>query len=77
MKILLFSHKADNDGVTPVILSKLVFDEVDYILEEPSTIDESFKKEYENNTFEHYDFIYVTDLCISHELAKIDRMSVV
>ena len=43
MKILLFSHKADNDGVTPVILSKLVFDEVDYILEEPSTIDESFK----------------------------------
>ena len=71
MKILLFSHKADNDGVTPVILSKLVFDEVDYILEEPSTIDESFKKEYENNTFEHYDFIYVTDLCISHELAKI------
>lgn len=69
MKVLLFSHRSDTDGVTPVILSKLVFDKVDYILEEPSTIDESFKKEYEKNTFNDYDFIYVTDLCISRELA--------
>lgn len=69
-KVLIFSHKSDNDGITPVILSKLVFSEVDYILEEPSTIDDSFKKEYEAGTFNRYDFIFVTDLCISKELAE-------
>lgn len=70
MKILLFSHRSDVDGITPVILSKLAFEEVDYILEEPSTIHEKFKTTYEEGMFEHYDFIYITDLCINHELAR-------
>lgn len=70
MKILLFSHRSDNDGVTPVILSKFVFDTVDYILEEPSTINQTFSQKYEEGLFEQYDFIYMTDLCIDHELAK-------
>lgn len=69
MKILLFSHRSDADGITPVILSKLAFEQVDYILEEPSTIDEKFKEVYEEGTLYDYDFIYVTDLCINHELA--------
>lgn len=69
MKILLFSHRSDVDGITPVILSKLAFDSVDYILEEPSTINEKFKAIYKEGTLNNYDFIYVTDLCINHELA--------
>ena len=69
MKILLFSHRSDVDGITPVILSKLAFDSVDYILEEPSTINEKFKAIYEEGTLNNYDFIFVTDLCINHELA--------
>lgn len=69
MKILLFSHRSDADGITPVILSKLAFEQVDYILEEPSTINEKFKDIYEEGTLYDYDFIYVTDLCINHELA--------
>ena len=32
MKIFLFSHIADCDGITPVILSKLAFNQVDYKL---------------------------------------------
>ncbi len=70
MKILLFSHRSDNDGVTPVILSKFVFETVDYILEEPSTINKTFEQKYEEGIFEQYDFIYMTDLCINHELAR-------
>lgn len=69
-KVLIFSHRSDNDGITPVILSKLAFPSVDYILEEPSTIDESFEKAYKEGTFDHYDYIFVTDLCIGHELAR-------
>lgn len=68
MKLLLFSHRSDNDGITPVILSKLVFDEVTVRLEEPTTIDESFNKMYEE--FDQYDFIFVTDLCINEVLAN-------
>lgn len=63
-KILIFSHRSDNDGATPIILSKLAFSEVDFILEEPSTIDEKFLKVYEEGKFDHYDLILVTDLCI-------------
>ncbi len=70
MKILLFSHKSDVDGITPVILSKLVFEQVDYILEEPSTINEKFKTVYEEGTFNNYDFIYITDLCINQKIAQ-------
>lgn len=70
MKVLIFSHRADVDGITPVILSKLAFEEVDYILEEPSTINDKLKEVYEAEMFNQYDFVYVTDLCINHDLAK-------
>lgn len=66
----MFSHRSDVDGITPVILSKLVFEEVDYILEEPSTINEKVQEVYEAGNFDLYDFIYVTDLCINHDLAQ-------
>ena len=32
MKVLLFTHKSDIDGMNEVILSKLVFDDVKYEL---------------------------------------------
>lgn len=74
MNVLLFSHRSDVDGITPVILSKLVFEHVDYILEEPSTINEKFKKVYDEEILNNYDFIYITDLCINQELAsKIEK----
>lgn len=71
MNVLIFSHRSDNDGVTPVILSKLVFDKVDYILEEPTTIDESFFNSYQSGLFDQYDFIFVTDLCLNHSLGQM------
>mgnify|MGYP000000644065 FL=1 len=64
MKILVISHIADPDGVTPIILSKLVFKEFDYILSENKDVNNNVK-----NNLANYDFIYVIDLNISEELA--------
>lgn len=64
MKRLIISHVADPDGVTPIILSKLVFKEFDYILSENKDVDNNVK-----NSLDKYDFIYVVDLNISEQLA--------
>ena len=64
MKRLVISHIADPDGVTPIILSKLVFEEFDYILSENKAVNSNVR-----NNLDKYDFIYVVDLNISEELA--------
>lgn len=64
MKRLIISHIADPDGVTPIVLSKLVFEEFDYILSENKDVNSNVK-----NNLDKYDFIYVVDLNISEELA--------
>ena len=64
MKRLIISHIADPDGVTPIILSKLVFEEFDYILSENKDVNDNVK-----NNLDKYDFIYVVDLNISEDLA--------
>lgn len=64
MKRLIISHIADPDGVTPIILSKLVFEEFDYILSENKDVNDNVK-----TNLDKYDFIYVVDLNISEELA--------
>ena len=69
MNILIFSHIADCDGITPIILSKLCFNNVDYkLLDNP--IDKDFLEYVNNNDFSKYDYIYMTDLCVSEETIK-------
>lgn len=63
-KYLLISHVADEDGITPVILSKLVFKNIDFVLTEPREVDKSYLDNVDN-----YDFVYITDLNVSPELA--------
>ena len=68
-KILLISHIADEDGITPIILAREVFKEVDTILLNPGEVDE---KLIEN--IDKYEEIYITDLSISEDLAlKIEE----
>lgn len=64
-KILLISHVADEDGITPIILAREVFKEVDTILLNPGEVDE---KLIEN--IDKYEEIYITDLSITEELAS-------
>ena len=60
--MLIISHKADPDGITPIILSKLVFDKFEYIL---SDIDEVDKYVMDNIDKE----MIIVDLNISEETA--------
>ena len=61
--MLIISHKGDPDGVTPIILSKLVFKDFKYIL---SDIDEVDKYVMDNIDEE----IIVVDLNINEETAN-------
>ncbi len=64
-KILLISHVADEDGITPVILAKLVYKEVDTILINPGEVDENLIP-----NLDKYNLIYITDLSITENLAE-------
>ena len=74
MKILLFTHKNDIDGIGNAILAQLAFDEVDYVLCGTFDLTKSIESYYENNTIYNYDRIYVTDLCLEDPiLTKIAK----
>lgn len=75
MKVFLISHIADADGITPIILTDLVFDDYEYHLLEPSEVDEYMLECLNNNKFDKYDYIFVTDLCFTDKIASmIDNM---
>lgn len=61
MKVFLFTHISDIDGINNVILAKKAFKNVDYVLCEADEIDEQIKKKRE--IFDQYGYIFVTDLC--------------
>lgn len=74
-KILLISHIADIDGVSCIVLAKLIYkDNFDYILAEPTDLDLIFNKLLSNNNFKKYNQIFVTDLSIREpSLSKINN----
>lgn len=67
MKVFIFSHDADIDGMGPIVLGKLVFDDVDYCLVNYNNIDEELKKRINDGTLDEYDAVYVTDVCPKRE----------
>lgn len=68
MKLLL-SHIADLDGITPIILLNLLNEKFDYELFEVNELSEFILNKIDNDYFEKYDQIYVTDLGITKECA--------
>lgn len=66
-KICLITHKADPDGAFPIILAKLVFDNIDDFSCEAREVDETLTKVLENGI--EYDTIYITDLNITEQMA--------
>ncbi|MCM1052549.1 MAG: hypothetical protein NC483_01040 [Ruminococcus sp.] len=62
MKVLLFTHKSDIDGMGNVVLAKLAFDEVEYVLCETFNLQDEVSKFYDNGSIYNYDRIFVTDL---------------
>ena len=68
MKVLIFTHKNDIDGMGNAVLSKLVFDEVNYVLCETFDLNSKVKEFIDNEKIYEYDKVFVTDLCLSEEL---------
>lgn len=72
MKRLLFSHKSDIDGMGEVILSLIAFNEIDYILcTNVSDLEKRFLDEYDSGNLYNYDVIYITDLSLRANVAKM------
>ena len=66
MKVLLFTHEQDIDGMGSVILGNMAFKHFDYVPCKTFEIDINFKKYIDNGKIYDYDLIFVTDLCL-HE----------
>lgn len=70
MKTLLISHIADNDGISPIILLKLVLDDFDYKLFEIYELQDYMNYFIDNKLYNNYDRIYITDLSLSLDICK-------
>ena len=72
MKVLLFTHKNDIDGMGNAVLAQLAFDEVNYVLCGTFDLTDSVERYYQDGTIYDYHRIYVTDLCLQDPiLSKI------
>lgn len=71
-KIGLITHIADPDGAFPIILAKLVFDDIDVFSVEVSDVDKTLEGLIEKQ--EDYKHIYIVDVNMSTEMAgNIDK----
>lgn len=68
MKLLL-TH-VDPDGITPIILMNLINQEFEYKLFEATELSSFIIENLNNNYFDKYDEIYITDLGITKECAE-------
>lgn len=64
MRVLLFTHKNDIDGMGNAVLAKLAFEKIEYALCGTFNLTENVLKYYENGSIYNYDKIFVTDLCL-------------
>ena len=64
-KIILFSHENDIDGLGNIILGKMAFGEIEYVLASNVNILEAKFRDYlEKGLLHSYDRIFVTDLAL-------------
>lgn len=64
-KTIIFSHESDIDGIGCVILSKLAFNNVQYVLAPNVEKLEAIFREYlKSNKLNEFDRIFVTDLAL-------------
>ena len=72
MKVLLFTHKNDIDGMGNAVLAKLAFEEVNYVLCGTFDLICKVNEFILNKKIYEYDKVFITDLCLDEEtLLKI------
>lgn len=70
IKVLVFTHKSDIDGMGSIILTKLCYEFVDYVLCDASNLKSNFMAYLENDKIYEYDIVYITDLWLDDELLQ-------
>lgn len=68
MKVLLFTHKSDIDGMGNVVLAKLAFNNVTYVLCETFNLQNEISKYYDSGQIYDYNKIFVTDLWLEEPM---------
>ena len=64
-KIIVFSHESDIDGIGCIILAKLAFNDLDYVLlPNVEKLELTFREYLENGKLDNYNKIFVTDLAL-------------
>jgi len=67
MKTIIFSHKADIDGLSPVVFLKLIRDDLDVCLLNAHDINPKMVEFIRSQAYKDYDEIFVTDLSLDKE----------
>lgn len=74
MKVLLFTHEADIDGLGGVVLSKLAFGEVTAELSSNRNVNQKFFDYWQKGKLEQFDKIFFTDIALSKEnIEKVEK----
>lgn len=71
MKTLIISHKADIDGLSPVIFLKMIRDNLDICLLNANDINPKITEIIKNKTYLNYDEIFVTDLTLDKNSCEL------
>ncbi len=71
MKVLIFTHESDIDGMGSTIIGNVAFEKSDYVLCETHSINSEVMKKVSDKTIYDYDLVFVTDLCIRREVIQI------
>lgn len=71
MKVLLFTHKNDIDGMGNAVLLKLAFNDVKYELCGTFDLTEKVLEYYNDGTIYDYDMVFVTDLCLEEPVLSM------
>ncbi|MBE5739149.1 MAG: hypothetical protein E7354_05435 [Clostridiales bacterium] len=71
MKTLIISHKADIDGLSPVIFLKLIRENLDVILLNAHDICPKIQEIIKNQSYKKFDEIFVTDLTLDKKTCEL------
>lgn len=71
MRVLLFTHEQDIDGIGSVIIGKIAFSKLDYVPCKTFEIDKQFKVYMDSKKIYDYDLVFVTDLCLHEPILSL------
>ena len=71
MKTLLFSHKADIDGLSPVVFLKLIREDLEVQLLNAHELNPKVTEMIKNKSYLQYDEIFITDLTLDEPTCEL------